>query len=457
MSAIQETLFDLLLDALLQIGFFAIVTAVFSRLVSKARAKHQYSFYLTVLLFCLAVPVINTLWQSPSTVVTEKSQQRVAVDAEGTNYTFWNLQGHFKQHQRFAISPGFQSWIVGVWGLFVLLRLARFSRAVLRVHQLRRDASALSPAQVAMASQIIEAKYCVALLESTAIDDPVTVGVFHPAILVPSKVLPSLGERELSAVLAHEYGHIRRRDFAVHILCELISLPVAWHPGISYLMSKISQTRELACDEYAAARLGKRRSYANTLLHLASLCLHVPRGNAAGLGIFDGDNLEARIMMLTKKTRSLSRTSLIWLAVATSITFGAGALLAHAMSLQASSATSNTAEKFAGTWHWMFNGKSFATMILVRDGSGFTGSVTPSRIALNDEGGLSMADPSGDGTPSPITKAKLEGSALHVTVGDGKEPFEFVVTLKDETHAEIHPKAAPPNMKPIPADKIRRE
>jgi hypothetical protein len=28
------------------------------------------------------------------------------------------------------------------------------------------------------------------------------------------------------------------------------------------------------------------------------------------------------------------------------------------------------------------------------------------------------------------------------------------VTLKDETHAEIHPKGAPPNMKPIPAEKV---
>jgi beta-lactamase regulating signal transducer with metallopeptidase domain len=451
MSLIRETVFDLVLNAFLQIGLFAIVAAVFSRLVAKARAKHQYSFYLTVLLFCLAAPVINTLWQSPSTVVAEKSQQQVPSDAGGANHRFWSWQGHSKQHKQFTIAPGFQSWIVGIWGVLVLFRLARLSRAVHRVHRLRRDASVLSPAQVGMASQIIEAKYRVALFESTAIDDPVTVGVFHPAILLPSKVLPDLGEQELSAILAHEYGHIRRRDFPVHILCELISLPVAWHPGIGYLMSKISQARELACDDYAAARLGERRLYANTLLHLASLCLHVPRGNAAGLGIFDGDNLESRIKMLTEKTLSLSRTGVIGLALATSITFSAGAVLARAMSLQASSAPSNTAEKFAGTWHWMFNGKSFATMILVRDGSGFTGSVTPSRIALNDHGGLLRADPSEDSAPRPITKARLEGSALHITIMDG---FEFIVTLKDDTHAEIHPGGAPPNMKPIPAEKI---
>lgn len=451
MSPIQETLFDLLLNAILQIGFFAVVVAIFSRLVGKTRARHQYCFYLAALLFCLAIPIINTLWQTPSTVVAEKSQLQVPSEAGAANQLFWIWQGHSKQHRQFTIAPGVQSWIVGVWGFLVLLRLARFCRAVHRVHRLRRDASVLSSAQVGMARQIIAPEYRVALLESTAIEDPVTLGVFHPAILLPSKVLPDLGEQELSVVLAHEYGHIRRRDFAVHILCELISLPVAWHPGIGYLMSKISQTRELACDDFAAALLGKRRSYANTLLHLASLCLHVRRGNAAGLGIFDGDNLEARIMMLTEKKLSLSRTSVIGLVLATSITFSAGAVVAHAMSLQASSQASSKAEKFAGTWHWMFNGKSFATMILVRSGSGFTGSVTGSQIALNDDGGLLRADPSDDSKPKPISKATLEGSVLHITVADG---FEFMVTLKDNTHAEIRPVGAPPNMKPIPAERI---
>ncbi|MGC1298573.1 MAG: hypothetical protein WA869_26400 [Alloacidobacterium sp.] len=156
-------------------------------------------------------------------------------------------------------------------------------------------------------------------------------------------------------------------------------------------------------------------------------------------------------MMLTEKRLSLSRAGVIGLALATSITFGAGAVLVRAMSLQAGSLSSNTAEKFAGTWHWMFNEKSFATMTLVRSGSGFTGSVTGSRIALNDDGGLLRADPSEDSTPKSITKATLEGSALHITVMDG---FEFTVTLKDETHAEIHPAGVPPNMKPIPAEKV---
>jgi beta-lactamase regulating signal transducer with metallopeptidase domain len=438
MSRIEEILFDLLLNALLQIGFFAVVAASFSRLVAKARAKHQYCFYLGVLLFCLAVPVINTLWHIPPTVVAARSQQQLTSEAGAANHRFLIWQEEFNPSQHFVILPWFRGCIV-VWGVLVLVRLGRFTRAFHRVHRLRREASVLSLAEVGVARQIIEAKHRIMLLESSAIDDPLTAGM-----------LPSLGESELSAILAHEYGHIRRRDFPIHILCELISLPVAWHPGIRYLMSKISQTRELACDDYAAARLGKRRSYANTLLRLASLSVHVSRGNTAALGIFDGDNLETRIMRLTEKRLSLSRASLIGLALAMSITYGSGAVVAHAISLQASTKPSSAAEEFVGTWHWMFGKKSFSTMILARSGPGFAGSITRSRVMLNKDGGLLRADPSEDSTPKPITKATLEGSALHIVADD----FEFIVTLKDDKHAEIHPIEAPPKMKPIPAEKV---
>ena len=90
-------------------------------------------------------------------------------------------------------------------------------------------------------------------------------------------------------------------------------------------------------------------------------------------------------------------------------------------------------------------------MILVPDGSHFSGSVTESRIALDDEGYLSKADPSENSIAVPITRTVMEGSALHVTVGDG---FEFLVTMKDDTHVEIHPVGAPAIMKPIQAEKV---
>jgi hypothetical protein len=65
--------------------------------------------------------------------------------------------------------------------------------------------------------------------------------------------------------------------------------------------------------------------------------------------------------------------------------------------------------------------------------------MTHKYIALDDDGDLSKADPTDDSTPSPISKTKLEGNGLRVTIGNGDHPFEFLVTLKDAMHAEIHP------------------
>src|SRR5579872_7109773 len=113
MSAIPETLFDLLLNAVLQIGFFAILAAVFSRLVRKASAKHQHIFYLAVLLFCLATPVINTFWRFAPTVAAEKSERQVASDGGASNRFFWSWGGPSKQHKQITIAPQFQTWIVG--------------------------------------------------------------------------------------------------------------------------------------------------------------------------------------------------------------------------------------------------------------------------------------------------------------------------------------------------------
>jgi hypothetical protein len=85
-----------------------------------------------------------------------------------------------------------------------------------------------------------------------------------------------------------------------------------------------------------------------------SLAINTPEGK---------NSLEDRIMISAEKRRWLARAGVIALSLTTSITLGASANFARAMSPQASSEPSKTAEQFAGTWHWMFDGRSFSTMI----------------------------------------------------------------------------------------------
>ena len=452
MNRIQEVAFDWLVNASVQIGIFSLMAAALSPFIAKAKARSQHGLYLALLVLCLTAPLVNTLWPGAPRVAETGGQQNRGRAAEQSSRFIWDWNGHSEVRTARSIAPGAKTAILTIWQMAFLWQLIRFGRSLSWVRRLRREAEPVSPGLASMAETIWPRRFVV--LQSTTIDDPVTIGMVAPAIFLPAKLVPSLSTADLEAVFAHEYGHICRYDFAVHLVCRITTLPIAWHPGIQYLMSKISQTRELACDEYATTRLGRRTAYARTLLRLASLCLQVPRRNTMELGFFNGDNLEDRIMKLTEKRTSLSRAGVVLLASATFLVFGSSAVVARATSLQEASATARSLGDFAGTWHWMFQGHSFSTMVLTWKNPGYTGSVTPSRIALDERGELSKADPSENSRPASITKTKTENDGLRVTVEDGKETFEFVVTLKDATHAEIHPVGAPANMKPIQAERI---
>jgi hypothetical protein len=160
-------------------------------------------------------------------------------------------------------------------------------------------------------------------------------------------------------------------------------------------------------------------------------------------------------MMLIEKRLLLSGAAAFGLALATSATFGAGAVLASAMSLQAISQSSNAAAKFTGTWHWMFKGKSVVTMVLAPSGAGFTGSITAIQgINLDNDGSILKIEP-GEGT-IPISNTSLGGSVLRFTTKDEDDTAEWTVTLKDDGNAEVQGvEAGAPAMKPIAAVKVR--
>jgi hypothetical protein len=61
---------------------------------------------------------------------------------------------------------------------------------------------------------------------------------------------------------------VARRDFAWNLAAEALLVPLAFHPAAWFLKRRLDETRELACDEAAAALHG-RRAYARCLVALA--------------------------------------------------------------------------------------------------------------------------------------------------------------------------------------------
>ncbi len=158
-----------------------------------------------------------------------------------------------------------------------------------------------------------------ALATSSRIFSPATVGIWRKLLLLPGSLTDS---PELPAVLAHECAHMRRNDFLNNLAYELTSVPVSYHPLCALTRRELGASREMVCDEMAAA-LSSRRDYAGSLLRLAAVLVRQPAMTTHAIGLADADTFERRVMKLTHQNKVLRPAHRAMLA--------AGCLLAGAV------------------------------------------------------------------------------------------------------------------------------
>jgi beta-lactamase regulating signal transducer with metallopeptidase domain len=163
------------------------------------------------------------------------------------------------------------------------------------------------------------------VLVSQHASSPMVVGAFRPSLLLPHAFAARLehpatqSRREIEAVWLHELAHLQRRDHLTNLICRIAALPIAYHPAAHAVQQRIRQTREMLCDEMAAAAMQSPLSYARCLVGLART-MHGITPQIEAVGMFDNGILEERIMQLTKTRTTLS-------ARTRTIRFAAGAAM----------------------------------------------------------------------------------------------------------------------------------
>ncbi len=158
----------------------------------------------------------------------------------------------------------------------------------------------------------------ISIRQSAAIAAPLTFGLAHPVILLPSSTHWQ-DEAALDYVLTHEYVHIRRFDVLTKLII-ILALCVHWcNPLVWVLYLLANRDLELSCDETVLRRLGedRRSAYARTLIHLeetkgapSPLCSH-----------FSQNALEERIIAMMK----MKKTTLFTLTLSTLLVAGTAA------------------------------------------------------------------------------------------------------------------------------------
>ena len=160
------------------------------------------------------------------------------------------------------------------------------------------------------------------------------VGFFRPRMLVARSVLAACPEPELRAIIAHELGHLNRRDNLVRAVLALSPDVLAWLPLSHRLALAWHDAAEEAADDHAAILGEDGRLYlAEALIRVARL---VPPGSSAVIvpasALYRGENLDQRVRrLLGPPAAAAVPLSAAWRAAVTTAIVASAALALHAI------------------------------------------------------------------------------------------------------------------------------
>ncbi|BBO30631.1 M56 family metallopeptidase [Lacipirellula parvula] len=92
-------------------------------------------------------------------------------------------------------------------------------------------------------------------------------------ILVPRSLWSSLQAAERSAILRHEFAHLRRNDLWKSLAIRVLALPQWFNPLAWLAVRRFDEAAEWACDDAAARNANDRLAFANSLLQSAEYAL----------------------------------------------------------------------------------------------------------------------------------------------------------------------------------------
>ena len=105
------------------------------------------------------------------------------------------------------------------------------------------------------------------ILISESVDSPLAFGILKPIVVLPESLISVLDRKELSALLAHELIHIKRKDHLMMIVEFISSIVHFFNPFVWLAVKHLKLEREKSCDDRVVSLLkGNSKHYGNGLL-----------------------------------------------------------------------------------------------------------------------------------------------------------------------------------------------
>lgn len=228
--------------------------------------------------------------------------------------------------------PQPEALVLGAWAAIALLLLTRIAighRRFLRTLG-RRLEIVLGPERERLDRLCAGAGLArtVRLTESTSLASPVAMLGFE--IVIPTTLWGRLSDAQKETILAHELGHLLRRDPLWLLLTEIVKAVLFFQPLHGVVRAKMKETAEFLCDDAAVLHTGHRKELAETLAELATQPL--PRRPPVAAMAEGGSNLVARVTRVLRSTpakplRLHWRVALALLVLGTLAAFAPGMLV----------------------------------------------------------------------------------------------------------------------------------
>jgi beta-lactamase regulating signal transducer with metallopeptidase domain len=448
MNPINSMVVTYATNALWMTCIVTVVALVLSRVLRRSPSSYVHAFWVAALLLAVLLPfaTFRSVRTNPTPRFESASAanlvQPVEKGSRGISYwALWRRMRHGGQPVQF--DPLWVRFVTLLYLSFIFYRVVCLCR---KWHSLRMMLRNSIEVQIPPAMQVAVER-CQALLGIRRVPvllslerkGPATLGVHNPVLVFPEWFFSQTSQDELSSVLGHELAHIRRQDFLLNLVYELLILPIAFHPAAALIKSRIDRTRELACDEIGAECLSTPAQYARSLLSVAQSmnANHRPVSAGYALGLFETNIFEDRIMNLLAKANHFRTT---W---ARTSAFGAsGLLIATCLGLSGFSVqvlqsqdTNSDLQPFVGTWQAKFRGKIFQTITLEKKHDKLTGTVSHANVNVDPKSGELTEVEVLDGRDG-IVETKLTSGILRITEEDDIQ-FEMKLTGADQAQLEI--------------------
>jgi bla regulator protein blaR1 len=281
---------DATLNWLWQGAIVAIASFAMLRALARAGANVRYLVCWAAALLVVALPVLSRLHAAAMPVAAVPPLESVTMVSLPDAWWTSSLV------------------MLAAWMIWIVVHSVRFATAIVALRRARARSQAF-PADVAAAlpqwGRLRGEGRRATLVVSDSVTTAAVLGWGRPLIAVAPSAVRLLRTDELDRILIHEWAHVQRRDDLVNIVQIVIRAMAGWHPALWWLDRRLHIEREIACDEMTVAIAGSPKSYAESLLKLATL-----RGRSRALeaapAALTSSCLRARIIRIVSSSTSIA-------------------------------------------------------------------------------------------------------------------------------------------------------